>query len=210
MSGGGSPAHAVSCSRGDGSTKPLGSGLEKRCTDRLPPVSPRSWERPPAPDRGCTPGRRRRARRCGFTRGSVGTLSRPCARPPAGHSLPGGRLRKKDPPRRGDATLRGRALDGLVRTRYKTCMRRSRSALLRWGAVVALALLALATAPHFHDEAEARDDTCVLCHVQGSPPIASSVLENPDPSAAGSAHARAPGHARQAEVEGHGSRAPPA
>ena len=137
-------------------------------------------------------------------------VSRPCARPPAGHSLPGGRLRKKVPPRRGDATLRGRALDGLARTRYKTCMRRSRSALLRWGAVIALALLAIATAPHFHDEAEARDDTCVLCHAQGSPPIASCVLENPDPSAAGSAHARAPGHARQAEVEGHGSRAPPA
>ena len=94
-------------------------------------------------------------------------------------------------------------------TRYKTPMRRSWSTLLRWGAVVALALLALAT-PHFHDEAEARDDTCVLCHVQGSPPIASSVLQNPDPAAAGSAHAHALGHARHAEVEGHGSRAPPA
>ena len=89
-------------------------------------------------------------------------------------------------------------------------MPRGRSTLLRWGAVVALALLALATTPHFHDEAEARDDTCVLCHAQGSPPVASGVLEHPDPSAAGSAHARAPGHARQAEVEGHGSRGPPA
>ncbi len=89
-------------------------------------------------------------------------------------------------------------------------MRRSRSTLLRWGAVVALALLALATTPHFHDEAEARDDTCVLCHVQGSPPVASGVLENPDPSAAGNPHADALGHARHAEVEGHGSRAPPA
>ena len=92
MSGGGSPAHAVPCSRGDGSTKPLGSGLEKRCTDRLPPVSPQSWERPPAPDRGCTPGRRSRTRRCGFTRGSVGTLCpvRAQGRPPVIPSPAGG------------------------------------------------------------------------------------------------------------------------
>ena len=95
-------------------------------------------------------------------------------------------------------------------TRYKTPMRRGRSTLLRWGALVALALLAIATTPHFHDEAEARDDTCVLCHVQGSPPVASSVLQNPDPAAAGSVHAHALGHARHAEVGGHGSRAPPA
>ena len=89
-------------------------------------------------------------------------------------------------------------------------MRRGRSSALQWGAVAALALLALATAPHFHDEAEARDDTCVLCHAQSSPPIASSVHENPEPAAAGTARALAPGHARDAAVEGHGSRAPPA
>ena len=87
---------------------------------------------------------------------------------------------------------------------------RGRSTLLQWGAVAALALLALATTPHFHDEAEARDDTCVLCHVQSTPPSASNAHENPDPAAAGNAHARARGHARDAEVEGHGSRAPPA
>ena len=101
-------------------------------------------------------------------------------------------------------------MTGSLETRYKTSMRRGRSTLLRWGAVVALALLALATTPHFHDEAEARDDTCVLCHVQGSPPVASSAHENPDPAAGGSPHAHAQGHARDAEVEGHGSRAPPA
>ena len=81
---------------------------------------------------------------------------------------------------------------------------------MQWGAVVALALLALATTPHFHDEAEARGDTCVLCHVQSSPPITSSVQENPDPAAAGNPHAQAQGHAQGAEIEGHGSRAPPA
>ena len=81
---------------------------------------------------------------------------------------------------------------------------------MQWGAVAALALLALATAPHFHDEAEAQDDTCVLCHVQSSPPIASSVHENPEPAAADAARAQALGHARDAQVEGHGSRAPPA
>ena len=89
-------------------------------------------------------------------------------------------------------------------------MWRGRSTLLQWGALVALALLALAATPHFHDEAEARDDTCVLCHVQSSPPIASTVHENPDPAAGGSPRAHAQGHARDAEVEGHGSRAPPA
>ena len=89
-------------------------------------------------------------------------------------------------------------------------MRRNRSTLVRLGAVGALVLLALATTPHFHDEAEGRDDTCVLCHVQASPPIASSAHENPDPAAGGSARSDAQGHARAAEIEGHDSRAPPA
>ncbi len=89
-------------------------------------------------------------------------------------------------------------------------MRRSRSTLLRWGAVVALALLAVAATPHFHDEAEGRGDTCVLCHAQGSPLVASSVREHPDPAVGDSARSHAQGHARAAETEGHGSRAPPA
>ena len=88
-------------------------------------------------------------------------------------------------------------------------MRRSRSTLLRWGAVVALALLAVATTPHFHDEAEGRGDTCVLCHVQGSPLIASTVHESPDRTAGGGACPHEQGHARAAEIEGHPSRAPP-
>ena len=82
--------------------------------------------------------------------------------------------------------------------------------LLRWGAVVALALLAVAATPHFHDEAEGRGDTCVLCHAQGSTLIASSVHEHPDPAASGSACAHAQGHARAVVIAGHGSRAPPA
>ena len=89
-------------------------------------------------------------------------------------------------------------------------MRRSRSTLARWGAVVALVLLALATTPHFHDEAEGPDDTCVLCHGQASPLIASSVHQDPDPAAGGSVRSDAQGHARAAEIEGHDSRAPPA
>ncbi len=87
-------------------------------------------------------------------------------------------------------------------------MRGGLSTLVRWGAVVALALLALATTPHFHDEAEALDDTCVMCHVQGSPPIASSAPERLAP-ATGSPLAHAQEPARDAEFEGHGSRAPP-
>lgn len=88
-------------------------------------------------------------------------------------------------------------------------MRPSRSTLLRLGAVAALLLLALATTPHFHDEAEGQD-TCVLCHVQASPPVASSVHESPDPAAGGSVLSDAQGHARTAAIEGHDSRAPPA
>ena len=89
-------------------------------------------------------------------------------------------------------------------------MRRGRSLALQGGAVAALALLALAATPHFHDAADGRDDTCVLCHVQSAPPVASSVHEDPDPAAGGSARAHAQGRARDAQVEGHGSRAPPA
>ena len=89
-------------------------------------------------------------------------------------------------------------------------MRRSRSTLLRWGALVALALLAVATTPHFHDEAEGRGDTCVLCHVQGSPLIASTVHERPDPAAGGSLCPCGQGQTRAAEIEGYASRAPPA
>ena len=89
-------------------------------------------------------------------------------------------------------------------------MRRSRSTLVRLGAGVALVLLALATTPHFHDEAEGRDETCVLCHVQASPPVASSVLEHPDPAAGGSVRFDGQGHACAGEIEGHDSRAPPA
>ena len=89
-------------------------------------------------------------------------------------------------------------------------MRRSPSALLRWSAVVALAVLAVATTPHVHHEAEGRGETCVLCHVQGPPLVASNVHEHPDPAAGGSPRAHAPGHARAAETEGNASRAPPA
>ncbi len=89
-------------------------------------------------------------------------------------------------------------------------MRRGRSPALQWGAAAALALLALAATPHFHDAADGRDDTCVLCHVQSAAPVASSVHEDPDPAAGGHARAHAHGRARDAQVEGHGSRAPPA
>ena len=89
-------------------------------------------------------------------------------------------------------------------------MRRSRSTLSWWSAVVALALLAVATTPHVHDEAEGRGDTCVLCHVQGSPLIASTVHDRPDLAAGGRPRPCGQGQAPAAEIEGHASRAPPA
>ena len=70
-------------------------------------------------------------------------------------------------------------------------MRRSRSLALQWGALGALALLALAATPHFHDIADGRDDTCVPCHVQCAPPVVSNVHEDPDPTACGGAPAPA-------------------
>ena len=89
-------------------------------------------------------------------------------------------------------------------------MRPSRSTLLQWGAIVALALLAFAPASHFHDTADERDDTCVLCHAYGSPFIASTTQADLDPAVGGKPHALAPGRARNAEVKSYGSRAPPA
>lgn len=89
-------------------------------------------------------------------------------------------------------------------------MRRGGSSLLQWGAVVALALLAFAAAPHFHDEADGRDDTCVLCHVQGSPALACNVHESPDPAVGGAAPACEQRRVRTVDREGHASRAPPA
>lgn len=89
-------------------------------------------------------------------------------------------------------------------------MRSNRPMLLRWGAIVALALLALAVAPHFHDAADGRGDTCVPCHFQGAPLIALNAYDDPDPAPAGGPPAQVRGCAREAEIEGRGSRAPPA
>ena len=94
--------------------------------------------------------------------------------------------------------------------RYKVDMRSKRSRLLRWGAIVALALLALAAAPHFHDAADGHGDACVPCHVQGAPLIALNAHDAPDPASAGAPPEPVWGCAREAEIEGRGSRAPPA
>ena len=97
-----------------------------------------------------------------------------------------------------------------AKVRYKSAMRSNRPMLLRWGAIVALALLALAAAPHFHDAADGRDDTCVPCHVQGAPLVALSAHDDPDPAVADAPPEHVRGSARKAEIEGRGSRAPPA
>ena len=102
------------------------------------------------------------------------------------------------------------ALDGPRAIRYNVTMRTNRPMLLRWGAAVALALLALAAAPHFHDAADGRGDTCVPCHVQGSPPSAADACDEPAPASGGAPPAHVQGRARDAEIEGRGSRAPPA
>ena len=89
-------------------------------------------------------------------------------------------------------------------------MRRSRSTLLVWGALAALALLALAPALCFHDTANERDDACVFCHAYDAPFIASSTQDSLDPTFCGKPHAQPPERVRSAEFKGNGSRAPPA
>ena len=101
-------------------------------------------------------------------------------------------------------------LGSFIRACCKAQVRPSRSTLLQWSAIVVLALLAFAPAPHFHDTADERDDTCVLCHAYGSPFIASTTQDHLDPTVGGSPRAQAPGRACNAEVKSYGSRGPPA
>ena len=63
---------------------------------------------------------------------------------------------------------RKKVLTSVTTSRYKNCMRH-RSTFVKWGAFLALALLALAAAPHLHDETESSTDSCVLCHVHDTP-----------------------------------------
>ena len=84
-------------------------------------------------------------------------------------------------------------------------------AFLKWGAILALSLLALASVPHLHDEIEGGDDSCVLCHVHHTPFLASIVAQAiPEPVAVFADVPFAFEHARDEAYEGHGSRAPPA
>ena len=76
--------------------------------------------------------------------------------------------------------------------------------------MLALALLAFATALHFHDTANERDHACVFCHACGARFIASPTQDNLDPTFGGHPHAQAPERVRNVELRGNGSRAPPA
>ena len=97
-----------------------------------------------------------------------------------------------------------------TKSRYKTAMRH-RSTFVKWGAFLALALLAIAAAPHLHDETESSPDTCVLCHVHDTPFTAASITPAlPEPIALATGCTFANEHARVEALEGHGSRAPPA
>ena len=92
----------------------------------------------------------------------------------------------------------------------KTRLRRSRATLLPWGAMLALALLALAPGLHSHDTANEHDDTCVLCHACGWSFISPLIQDNLDPTFGGEPHALSPRFVRNAEIKSNGSRAPPA
>jgi hypothetical protein len=80
------------------------------------------------------------------------------------------------------------------------------SAMLKWIAVLALALLALGAAPHLHDDA----GDCVLCHVPHTPCTASVVsLEVPEPVVTSTDAPVFLQQVRNEALEGHGTRAPP-
>lgn len=76
--------------------------------------------------------------------------------------------------------------------------------------MLALALLAFATALDFHDTANECDDACVFCHACGARFIAPLIQDNFDPPFGGKPHAQSPGFVRNAEIKRNGSRAPPA
>ena len=98
----------------------------------------------------------------------------------------------------------------VTKSRYKTVMRHC-STYVKCVAFLALALLALAAAPHLHDETETSPDSCVLCHVHDTPITAASITAAlPEPIALATGLPFANAHARVEALEGHGSRAPPA
>ena len=86
-----------------------------------------------------------------------------------------------------------------------------RSAVVKWGAVLALALLAVAAAPHLHDETESVGDGCVLCPVHDTPFTAASVAQElPELEAAPADCSFGTVHARDEALRGRCPRAPPA
>lgn len=104
-------------------------------------------------------------------------------------------------------------------TRFPRCakfadMRPDRLIILRWSALIALALFVLSTTPHDHDAAECVDGTCVPCHVQGLPLVdsddRSGVRETPDASVRRISFVYVLDHPRNAEIHSKDSRAPPA
>lgn len=86
-----------------------------------------------------------------------------------------------------------------------------RSAIVKCGAGLALALLAVAAVPHLHDETESAADSCVLCHVHDTPFTAASVAQElPELVAAPTDCSFDTEHVRDEALGGRGSRAPPA
>ena len=85
---------------------------------------------------------------------------------------------------------------------------RSRAA--KWGAVLALALLAVAAAPHVHD-ADTSSESCVLCHVDDAPYVAISAAQAlAHPIALRAVGVLASEATLDAALDSHGARAPPA
>ncbi len=93
-------------------------------------------------------------------------------------------------------------------------MRPDRLTILRWSALIALALFVLSTTPHDHDHAECVEGTCVPCYVQSLPLIDSTdrsgVHETPAESVRRIPFADTLDHPRNEEAHGKDSRAPPA
>ncbi len=81
--------------------------------------------------------------------------------------------------------------------------------LLRWSVLLALLPLALAAAPHFHDDGEVEDGRCVLCQANEGPAVMDA---DPQPPLAAVRHASFAGEAAphgDACLEGLSARGPP-
>ena len=96
-----------------------------------------------------------------------------------------------------------------TRTRYNDRMR-NRPWAMSMGALLALALMALSAAPHFHADSASASHDCVLCHVDDNPVVATTASTASAETITSSEEVDPNDDYRHIVLTGHSSRAPPA